>query len=222
MFQITIDGPTGSGKTSVAKKVAEMLNILYFDADLLTSVIALKCVENGVNPTIDDDVDGVLKKYSFDLINRDNRIFATVNGAITMHNLNNMLVVRSQYSIAKLPCIRKFIAKKQQEIATKYTVIIDGFNTAEEIFPNAKFKFFFNADLDVRAKRKYDGLISKGVDITLDQVTNDILDVDRSSFVGETSKLSIGEDSHIIDTTYNTPTETAEIICDIIRKSGAI
>lgn len=219
MFQITIDGPTGSGKTSVAKKVAEMLGIMYFDADLLTSAIALKCVQSGANPTTESEVKEVLDNNNFELAMFGSTRIVKVNNENVTGYLRNQLVVRGQYSVSKLPCVLDYISKKQQEMAASQSVVVDGFNTAKTVFPQAKYKFFLDADVDVRAKRKYDNLVSNGVNnMTFDQVYDDILDTDRNVFVGEASKMSFGEDAHIIDTSENTATDTANIICDIVRK----
>jgi len=219
MYQIIIDGPSGSGKTSVGRRVADILGILFFDSDILKGAIAVACVSSGVNPTIEEDVKKVIMNNKFNFKRTDSGMDILLNGNNIVPQLRNRLVISASYSLAHLKIVGDFILYLQNELAKTNTIVIEGLNAAKS-FPNAQFKFFLNADADVRAKRKLLGLNEQGIyNVTYDQILLDIIESDRSVFVGEASKIEIAKDAVVIDTTFNTIAETADEIAEVVRKN---
>ncbi len=221
MYQITIDGLSGSGKSSVAKGVAESLNILFFNSDLFKDAIALTCIQRGINPTDEDDINDIIENNKFEYIFRDSNSIVLVNGNNVMNMLNNRLIAKVSYELSKSNAVNNFILKKQREVAGENSLVVEGFNSSKMVFPNAKFKFFLNADLETRARRRYEALTNKGVRVSYDDVLNDTIDYDRAMFSGEMSKVDISKEAFIIDTTNRTAIESVNIIYNIVKKGIA-
>lgn len=217
MFQITIDGPSGSGKSSIARKVAQELDVLNFDADLLTAAIAFLCFRKSVNPTIPEDVQNVIKNNKIEIINNWGTMQIVVNGENITRQLSNRIIKKTQYVISKYSFIKKFIEDLEKELATRESVIVEGFNAGQTLFPHAKYKFFLNADVEVRARRRYENLMANGVYVDYDVLLNETLESDRSMYAGEMMKIGVGKDSIFIDTTNTKETEVCEKICKIIK-----
>lgn len=221
MYQITIDGLSGSGKSSVAKGVAESLNILFFNSDLFKDAIALTCIQRGINPTDEDDIKDLIESNKFEYIVRDSNSIVLVNGNNVMNMLNNRLIAKVSYELSKSSAVNDFILKKQLEVSRENSLVVEGFNSSKTVFPNSKFKFFLNADLETRARRRYEALINKGVRVTFDDVLNNTIDYDRAMFSGEMSKVDINKEAFIIDTTNKTAIESVNIIYGIVKKGIA-
>lgn len=221
MYQITIDGLSGSGKSSVAKGVAESLNILFFNSDLFKDAIALTCIQRGINPTDEDDIKDLIESNKFEYIVRDSNSIVLVNGNNVMNMLNNRLIAKVSYELSKSSAVNDFILKKQLEVSRENSLVVEGFNSSKTVFPNSKFKFFLNADLETRARRRYEALINKGVRVTYDDVLNNTIDYDRAMFSGEMSKVDINKEAFIIDTTNKTAIESVNIIYGIVKKGIA-
>lgn len=217
MFQITIDGPSGSGKSSIARKVAQELDILNFDADLITAAIAFLCFRKNVNPTIPEDVQAVIKNNKIEVTSNFGTMQVVVNGENITRQLANKILKRGQYTISKYGFVKKFIEALEKDLATKASIIVEGFNAGQELFPHAKYKFFLNADVEVRARRRYENLMANGVYIDYEKLLDETLESDRSMYAGEMIKIGVGRDSIFIDTTDTKETEVCKKICKIIK-----
>jgi len=222
MYQIIIDGPSGSGKTSVGKRVADALNVLFFDSDVLKGAIAVACVGSGLNPTIEEDVKRVIAENKFQF-KRGQGEHATMdillNGRSVLPQLKSRIIIGASYSLSKLQIVAKFLNYLQHEFAKTDTLVIEGVNASKN-FPHARFKFFLMADASIRAKRELESLNEEGIySVTYDQILIDVLDSDRSMFVGEASSMEIAKDAIVIDTTSNSIAETAFEIVEIVRKN---
>ena len=218
MYQITIDGLSGSGKSSVARKVAENLGIIYFDNDLATAAIAVICLRKNISPTSENELLDFLQTADVKItgLGKDTEVF--INGENVTNLIRNHIVANCRYKLSKQVVIEKFMRILQLKCAKDNDVVVEGYNSGTTLFPRAKFKFFLTADADVRAHRKYEALLESGVsDYKYEDILRDTEESDSRSFNGEMSKVNISEDTHFIDTSDNTENETADEICKIIR-----
>ena len=218
MYQITIDGLSGSGKSSVARKVAENLEIIYFDNDIATAAIAVICLRNNISPTSEDQLLDFLRTAEIKLTGYGKDAEVMINGEDVTNLIKNSIVANCRYKLSKQPVIEKFMRILQLKCAQNNDVVVEGFNSGSTLFPRAKYKFFLTADASVRAQRKYDALVESGVhDYKYEDILKDTELSDSQSFNGEMSKVNISEDTHFIDTSRNTENDTADEICKIIR-----
>ena len=218
MYQITIDGLSGSGKSSVARKVAQNLEIIYFDNDIATAAIAVICLRKNISPTSEDQLLDFLRDVEIKLIGYGKDAEVEINGENVTNLINNSIVANCSYKLSRQPVIEKFMRILQLKCAQNNDVVVEGVNSGTTLFPKAKYKFFLTADAEVRARRKHDILVDRGVhDYKYEDILKDTEESDSQSFKGEMSKINISEDTHFIDTSHNTENETADEICKIIR-----
>lgn len=218
MYQVTIDGLSGSGKSSVSRKVAEGLGIMYFDADMVTDAIASELLAKHINPTSSEKVLEYLSTADIKLVGLVDDASVIVNNVDVTNKLNNTVVRSCSYTLSKQDVIAKYMRILQLKCAQGNDVVVEGFNSGKTLFPKAKYKFFLTADSTVRAQRKYDALIEKGItDFKFEEILEDTQKSDNLYFNGEMAKIDISEDTYFIDTSSNTAVETANEILSIIR-----
>ena len=219
MIHITIDGLTGSGKTAVAKKLAEKFDILFFDTDLLISGICLFCLQNGINPTIDSEVQSRLYSINIYLKNIDHKVRLFLNNRDVTNELNNNLVLKNFVVLTKKAYIADYINIKQKEAGTSQSLVVEGFDCGKKVFPNTKFKYFLTADSRKRAERKVKSLHNKQIFNVSYQEILDEMDADEMNmFTGETSQADSGVDTVYIDTTDLDIVQTTEKIYGSIKE----
>ncbi len=217
MYQITVDGVTGAGKTTVCQKVAQNLGIVYYNTDLAKSAIALHCVENQINPTNAEKVLDLLRDIKIDIKQTENNTVVMLNDRDVTRLIKNPMVVNAAYALSKLDYITSYLKILQLQAAKEGDIVVEGFDTGVTMFPGARFKFFLTATAEIRAERKYASLSEAGVNITYDEVLSTTLDSDKSNFKGEMSQIKIPEDCIFIDTSDQSEVETAQQITDIVK-----
>lgn len=213
MNVIAIDGPTSSGKSSVAKIVAEKLNIMYVTSGMFYRTITHLVVEKDESK-IDDFtfISAVLEKN--ELQYKDGKMF--------INNEDLTSVVTNEYYTNFLPTIsanedvRNFVNQKIRELAQTYSIVIDGRDIGTVVFPDALVKIYLDADVEVRAKRRYEEVKNKGYDYegVLERLKNrDLIDSTR-----EVAPLKVADDAKVIDSTHMTIDEIVEEIVKIYNE----
>ena len=213
-ISIAIDGPAGAGKSTVAKRVAEVLNIEYIDTGAMYRALTLKVLNLELNPKDELDVIKVLKDTLIDF--RNNQIFLdekNVDKEIRENIINNNVSF-----IAKIKEVRDGMVKMQQELAKTKSVVMDGRDICAIVLPDAEFKFFITATVDVRANRRFKELVQKGIkDVTLEQIRNEIENRDLIDSTREIAPLKQSIDSYRIDTTNKSIEDSVSLIVSMVR-----
>ena len=119
--------------------------------------------------------------------------------------------------ISPYPKCRDFVLQIQRETAKKYNLIMEGRDITSHVLPDAKFRFFLDADVDIRAKRRYDELIAKGENVSLEQVKNDLIERDRRDKERELSPLILTEGTIYIDNSEMTIDEEVDLMYKIVK-----
>ncbi len=214
-FQIAIDGPGGAGKSTVAKKVAAELGIEYIDTGAMYRAFGLKLLRE--NMPIEDGprLRSLLEKTDIDF----------KDGAVTLDGEDVSGLIRTpQVSMAASACsaiafVREKMVQAQQQMGKSKSVIMDGRDICEVVFPDARFKYFITASPEERAMRRYKELKAKGQDITFDQVLHDIQQRDKNDSDREVSPMKKADDAELLDTTNMTIQQVVKYICDEVRKA---
>lgn len=211
---IAIDGPAGAGKSTIAKKVAEILSIEYIDTGAMYRAITLKVLNEGLDPKSVEDVKSVLERTSIDF--RNNHIYLD-NKNVDKEIRENRISKNVSY-IAKIKEVREAMVKIQQSIAKTKSVIMDGRDIGTVVLPNADYKFFVVASVEERARRRYKELLEKGEkDISYEEIKSEIEMRDKIDSTREISPLVKSEDAYLLDTTGKTVDECVEEIISIIK-----
>ena len=152
---IAVDGPAGAGKSTIAKLIAEKLNINYIDTGAMYRAITYKCLQNNIDINNEEEVIKIAKDCEIDF--KDNNIY--LNGEILKDEIRTMEVSNNVSNVAKIKEVRYLMVDVQRNIGKVSSVILDGRDIGSYVFPNADYKFFLVATPEERGKRRYKELV---------------------------------------------------------------
>jgi len=210
---IAIDGPAGAGKSTIAKIIADKLNINYIDTGAMYRAVTLKCLQNKVNIENEDEVIQLAKKTVIDF--KENNIY--LDGTVVNEEIRTIEVTNNVSNVAKIKEVRYLMVDVQREIGTRNSVILDGRDIGSYVFPNADYKFFLIATPEERGSRRYKELVGKGVEVKLQDVIDDIIKRDEIDSSREFAPLVKAEDAIEIDTTGKSIDDVVESVLNKIK-----
>lgn len=216
IISIAIDGPAGAGKSTIAKKIAQIKNLLYIDTGAMYRAITLKLLNENISFDSKKIIEEVLKRTKIEFV--DGSIFldeANVDKEIREPKINENVS-----KIAALPFVRETLVKLQREIAEMNNVIMDGRDIGTRVLPNAKYKIFLTASIDERAERRFKELRAKGYECDYNEIANEIANRDKMDSERALDPLKKAEDAILVDTTGKNINEVIDIILDIIEESN--
>ena len=210
---IAIDGPAGSGKSTTSKLVAENLGISHLDTGSMYRAVTLYFIENQYS--VDQvDIDGIME--SIDIEISDESVF--LNGKDVTNKLRDPKVSSLVSDISSLQKVRFKMVELQRKISKNRSIVIDGRDIGTVVFPDAEFKFFITASIEVRANRRFDELKTLNSDITLDEILRQIEKRDHFDSTRVNSPLKKASDAIIIDTTRLSIDGQVNMILETIKQ----
>ena len=204
---IAIDGPAGSGKSTIAKLVALELGFEYLDTGAMYRMVTLRLVNKKISLEDIRSIEKELKNMKIDILN--NRFF--LNNVDVTDEIRTPIVSENVSKVAKIKEIRYKMVELQREISKSKNTILDGRDIGTVVFQNAEIKIYLIADEVERAKRRYSEL-KNNAEITFEDVLKNIVERDRIDSTRAESPLKKAEDAIEIDTTGNTIEEVKEKI----------
>ncbi len=216
-FNVAIDGPAGAGKSTIAKAVAAELGFIYVDTGAMYRALALFFLRNGIKAEEVDKISAKCKdaKVSIQYVDGKQVVLLNgenVNGLIRTEEVGNMASVSSTN-----PDVRMQLLDLQRDLAANNDVIMDGRDIGTNILPNAQVKIYLTASVEVRAKRRFDELVAKGMECDFDKIKADIAERDERDMNREIAPLKQAEDAVLLDTSDMSIEEVKNAIKDIIR-----
>ena len=196
-IQIAVDGPAGSGKSTIAKKIADRLNITYIDTGAMYRALTYKVLINNIGVENEDAIIEVARKSKIEFL--QNNIY--LDDDIVNEEIRLPEVSKNVSYVAKIPQVRKILVDTQRKLALNQDVVMDGRDIGTYVLKDANFKIFLTATVEERSHRRYLELKNKGLDVTLDDVKKDIINRDKIDREREFSPLVEADDAIIIDTT---------------------
>ena len=210
---IAIDGPAGSGKSTIAKLVALELGFEYLDTGAMYRMVTLRLVNKKISLEDIRSIEKELKNMKMDILN--NRFF--LNNVDVTDEIRTPIVSENVSKVAKIKEIRYKMVELQREISKSKNTILDGRDIGTVVFPNAEIKIYLIADEVERAKRRYSELKNNS-EISFEDVLKNIVERDRIDSTRVESPLKKAEDAIEIDTTGNTIEEVKEKILLVIEE----
>lgn len=210
---ISIDGPAGSGKSTVARQLADKLNFVHFNSGSLYRGITAYILRNNININNIDNIDLNLETKFI-----DNKQKVIVNNLDLTYNLrdNDVSILTPKISI--IPKVRTIVDNCQKEFCSKNNVVIDGRDIGSFVFPNAEYKFYLDCAVSERAKRRYNEEIKKNSNITLEEIETQLIQRDKTDKAKKIAPLCIPKDAIIIDSTFLTIDQVVDKMFSFINK----
>ena len=201
VFNVTLDGPGGSGKTSNAKAVAERLNIAYLDTGAMYRGVAYYMLTHGIDVADEKAVLEVLDKVDLKVTKTESGEQKILLGKkdITSY-IRTPEMSMGASTVSKIPAVRLKLVDIQRRIARDTSCVIDGRDIGSYVLPDAEFKFYLTADVGVRAKRRYLELKDKE-NVTLEKVKEDLIARDEQDSKRDFAPLVVPKGAFVIDTT---------------------
>lgn len=214
---IAIDGYSSCGKSTLAKQLASHLNYVYIDTGAMYRAVSFYALENGLikdNYILRDELIKELPDVhiSFKYNPHNNRSETYLNGKNVEHEIRGMEVSRFVSFISLIKEVRRKLVALQRDMGKTRGVVMDGRDIGTAVFPDAELKIFMTADKDVRVKRRYDELKAKGVQITLEEVSENLATRDYEDTHREENPLRQAADARVIDNTDLTPQEQFQLV----------
>ncbi|MCH5269753.1 MAG: (d)CMP kinase [Lachnospiraceae bacterium] len=214
-YCVAIDGPAGAGKSTIARLVAEKMNLVYVDTGAMYRAMALFMLREKVSK---DDPEGISRKceeadITIKYENGEQVVYLNgenVNALLRTEEVSNMASVSSTQKAVRIKLVNL-----QKQMTKTTDVIMDGRDIGTCVLPDADVKIYLTANSSVRAKRRFDELQAKGVECSLAEIEKDIIDRDYRDMHREESPLKQAEDAILVDTSGMTIEEVAEKIIGI-------
>ena len=210
LLNIAIDGPAGSGKSTVAKAVAEKIGATYLDTGAMYRMVTLDALNQGISFDNENHINQLLENIS--IVFKGQALF--LNGVDVTEAIRSNEVANHVSKIAAIPSVRLKLVAMQREIAKGQNIVMDGRDIGTHVLPDANFKFFLVASVEERAKRRMADFIKQKIDISMKDLISDIEKRDYQDMNRKVSPLVQAEDAILIDTTLM----SADRVIDFIVK----
>ena len=222
MINIAVDGPSGSGKSSLAKTISRKLGILYLDTGALYRAIGYTVLRTVGDDFSEDQVCAMLPSLSVDLQYDSGVQHVLVNGEDVSPFIRTQSVAMAASRVSAFPQVRKFLLGLQREIAARNDVIMDGRDVGTVILPDADVKIFLNAKPEVRAARRVGELTEKGEKADFETVLQEVLRRDHNDMTRAVAPLRQAEDAVLLDNSDLNEEETVQVALDLIRSKVSL
>ena len=213
MLRVAIDGPGGTGKSTIARQIAARFGIEYIDTGAMYRSIALKALREGIASDDAAAVEEMLADTGIDFA--DNRMYLDGEDVDGLIRTNEISMAASD--ISKLPCVRAKVDQLSKHLAATRDVVMEGRDIGTVVIPDAEVKIFMTAAADVRAKRRYDQLAAAGKPANYDEIFEDIRRRDYQDSHRELNPLRQADDAVYLDTSDMSIEENIDAVADIIR-----
>lgn len=217
--KIAIDGPAGAGKSTIAKHLAKKLGYVYVDTGAMYRSVALYCIEHGVSPKCEEEVNKLLPEIDVDIKYENGVQQIFLCGRNVSDLIRTPEVSMGASDVSKHGKVREYLVKLQQSIAKRQNVIMDGRDIATVVLPDADVAVFLTADVEDRAKRRYDELTAKGETVSFEEVLEDMKLRDHNDSTRANSPLKQAENAILVNTTGCTLDEAIEKLTSVIMNN---
>ena len=214
-FIIAIDGHSSCGKSTLAKDLAVYFDLSYIDTGAMYRAVALYMLDHDININeIEYHLDRI--SISFTLANKGNHLL--LNGIDREAEIRSPAINKIVSEVARIEAVRKFLVSQQREMGNQKNVILDGRDIGTVVFPNAEVKLFVTASSEVRAERRHLEYLSKGINISINEVEANLIHRDTIDSTRKYSPLKQAKNAIVIDSSSMTKQEQFETAMNIVFK----
>ncbi len=217
-FVVGIDGPAGSGKGTVTKRVANKIGLINIDTGITYRCIALEVLNQNISLSETEKIIEIAKRIKITIDNTPKTDIVFLNGKDVTKDIRSKEVTKIVSQVSSIKEVRFIMVDVQRKLAEGKDVIMEGRDICTYVFPNADVKIYLDASIEERAKRRYKENQEKNIDMTYEEVYENIKKRDENDKTKEVGALKIAKDSIIIDTTSLSIDEVVEKIINIIKQ----
>lgn len=217
-ISIAIDGPAASGKSTVAKRLAEALSYVYIDTGAMYRALTYCALQRGVDVHDEKQLMNVLHDTYIELKPSPAGQLVLVHGENVTEEIRKNDVTNNVSYVAKHPAVREEMVKRQRELGQHGGVVMDGRDIGTHVLPHAEVKIFLHASVEERAKRRHEENMARGIPSNLEQLKEEIARRDQIDSERAVAPLKKAEDAIEIDTTSLSIDEVVERIMRIVQE----
>jgi len=218
---VAIDGPAGSGKSTVARTVAQKLGCLYLDSGAIYRALGLALAGQGIvkkDEIVSNNLSSILERLPLSFDVDEGNLIIRLSGRLLTDELrtpeaSNLASVVSQY-----PEVREFATKIQRKLAFSGCAVVDGRDAATVVFPDACLKIFLTASPEVRAQRRWQEYRRRGQHITFDDVLRDLIERDKRDSSRQCAPMRVAPDAVVIDTSEMSISEVSDYVLSLVKE----
>ena len=214
---IAVDGYASTGKTTLSKKIAKYMKFVHIDTGSMYRAFTLFAIENGLYKKEifnKNKLEDLLNNISFSFSNNNDLLF---KNSVISSDIRSTIVSDHVSKIASLKIVRKYMVNYQRDLVIKKNCVVEGRDIGSVVFPNANVKFFMDADVEVRAKRRFDELMKNHKNISYNSVLKNVTNRDKKDTNRLIAPLKKVSDSILIDTTDMTIDQTFHLMLNHLK-----
>ncbi len=220
---VTIDGPAGAGKSTVAKMLARRLNYAYLDTGAMYRALTLKAMRTGCELAREESLIQCAQKTTIALKAdpvKGLRVF--LEGEDVSDEIRTLEVTNNTFYVARVPAVREILVGWQRDIGKKQNVVVEGRDVGTVVFPEASFKFYLDAEFSERVRRRLTELRDKGKAVEAEQLRCELSDRDQKDLTRTVGPLKKAEDAIMLDSTSLSIEDVVDSMLNIIQAKRAV
>ena len=219
IINVAIDGPAGAGKSTIARSLVTKLGYIYVDTGALYRAVGVNAMRSGADTKNAEQVEATLKgaDVSIRFVDGEQRVFIGEEDVSVVIRTPEASMAAS--NVSAVPAVRAFLFDLQRDIAAKNNCIMDGRDIGTVVLPNAQVKIFLTASAEVRAKRRYDELLAKGMQADYNQVLEEMIQRDYQDTHREIAPLKQADDAVLVDTSDMNLEQVIETLDNIVKEN---
>lgn len=220
LIVVAIDGPSASGKSTVARRTAEELGFIYVDSGALYRGITWKALRDGVGTDDPDKVIELLGRIHLEFLVENRQVLFTIDGESPGDQLRSEPVRERVADIAAIPEVRAFLVRLLQDTARFGNIVMEGRDIGTVVFPDAAYKFYLDANPEERARRRFEEIARKEHISNVGEVLNSLARRDHKDSTRKTAPLQIALGAQVIDSTSMSVEDVVRKVVAYIRAAG--
>lgn len=217
-IQIAIDGPAAAGKSTIAKKTAELLGYTYVDTGAMYRAITYKALQENIDLQDEDKLTNLLKETFIELKPSPAGQLVFLDNVAVTEEIRSKVVTASVSAVAAHATLREEMVKRQMEMGKNGSVVMDGRDIGTHVLKNAELKIFMSASVEERANRRFLDNQNRGIETNFEELKQEITLRDKFDSEREASPLIQADDAIYIDTTSLTVDEVSEKIMQLAKE----